>query len=236
MGGRFRARSRAQPAEPGRAYWGRAYCEIDPSEIVRYIEAAEEGDPEASYWVGCFYKTGYGVHRDLGLAARWWREAAEKGVVRAQVQLAILLEQGTGVQPDMTGAARWYRAAAAQGDMEAQRYLGRLYWEGRGVDRDHGQAIRCWQDAANQGDRQSKYNLALAHWAGSELPRRRLRAVRLFYEASADPATWALMRQTPAFALGARRLRFLLIGSAVLVAGVVTYFAGRVWGVWRVGP
>ncbi|EGB02100.1 hypothetical protein AURANDRAFT_18112, partial [Aureococcus anophagefferens] len=49
-------------------------------EGARYCRlAAEQGLTEAEYNMGCFYRTGQGVQRDVGEARRWFSRAAAKG-------------------------------------------------------------------------------------------------------------------------------------------------------------
>ena len=45
------------------------------------------------YNVGCSYKYGEGVTKDLNKAKEWWTKAAAQGVERAQSQLDRLNEQ-----------------------------------------------------------------------------------------------------------------------------------------------
>lgn len=87
-------------------------------ERVRAIEAwraqAEQGDGEASLFLGYIYSNGLGVTADDRQAADWYRRAAEFGQPEAQYELALMYELGIGVERDPGEAARWYGLSSAQ--------------------------------------------------------------------------------------------------------------------------
>lgn len=53
-----------------------------------YCQAALKGDVESAYSIGFMYFNGRGVHRDLGVAMRWFKQAADAGDNHAQKMLA----------------------------------------------------------------------------------------------------------------------------------------------------
>ena len=64
-------------------------------EGARYCRlAAEQGLTEAEYNMGCFYRTGRGVQRDVDEARRWFSRAAAKGFENAAINLACLDRDG----------------------------------------------------------------------------------------------------------------------------------------------
>jgi len=52
--------------------------------------AAQNGDVESMYNLGCFYREGRYVVIDMKTACFWWTHAAEKGHVSAQYNLGCL--------------------------------------------------------------------------------------------------------------------------------------------------
>jgi Sel1 repeat len=50
-------------------------------------QGAEQGDPEAQFFLGQMYAEGESVPQDYGEAAKWYRLAAEQGMVEAQYEL-----------------------------------------------------------------------------------------------------------------------------------------------------
>ena len=99
-------------------------CQIRGGEYVAYdranyqtalrvwLEAAEEGDPRAQYFVGEIYQRGLGAEPDFAKAAEWYRRAADQGYGPAQTGLGFLYEKGLGVPADARVALDWYRKAA----------------------------------------------------------------------------------------------------------------------------
>jgi uncharacterized protein len=97
---------------------------------------AQKGDPRGQYGMGVLYENGYGVTKDLKLAAAWYLKAAEQGNSDAQYNLGAMYEHGVGIPVNYPEAARWYRPAAEQGDIDALSNLGVLYQGGKGVPQD----------------------------------------------------------------------------------------------------
>jgi hypothetical protein len=97
---------------------------------------AEKGDPRGQYGMGVFYENGYGVTKDLKLAADWYLKAAKQGNTDAQYNLGAMYEHGVGIPVNYPEAAHWYRPAAEEGDIDALSNLGVLYQGGKGVPQD----------------------------------------------------------------------------------------------------
>ena len=112
-------------------------------DVVRNLQAAERGDPEAlaeaQYNLGWAYENGEAgsVFEDLAEAVRWYRMAAEQGNAAAQFNLGVAYLNGeAGVLKDPAEAVRWFRMVAEQGNAGAQFNLGILYASGEGVPPD----------------------------------------------------------------------------------------------------
>lgn len=94
------------------------------AQVSKYQKAAEQGNAEAQYSVGTFYKYGGGgVKKDLTKAAYWYRKAAEQGNFGGQYRLGECYQFGKGVKKDSAKAVYWYRKAAAQGLYVAEKKL-----------------------------------------------------------------------------------------------------------------
>ena len=121
--------------------------------------AAEQGDPEAQFWLGVAYQFGedprdpsFLIPEDHDLAMAWIRKAADQGYPHAQFWLGRFWrgEQGRfakKVLPDRGKALAWFRRAAEQGHMLAQQALSGCYLFGDGVARDMVQAY-AWTNLA----------------------------------------------------------------------------------------
>ena len=88
-----------------------------------YWEAAEAGNADAQYELGCCYNYGQGVLNNYGEAVKWYRKAADQGNAFAQYSLGLCYTNGKGVEQDQAEAAKWYRKAADQGDEKAKEKL-----------------------------------------------------------------------------------------------------------------
>lgn len=77
-----------------------------------WLDAAQEGDPEAQYYVGSLYEKGPNKSPDYALAAVWYEKAAKQGFNRAAMNLGRLHEQGLGVNKNPTEAFKWYAKAS----------------------------------------------------------------------------------------------------------------------------
>ncbi|MDR2302146.1 MAG: sel1 repeat family protein, partial [Deltaproteobacteria bacterium] len=105
----------------------------DSEKVKRFRKAADQGDPEAQFYLGVAYYNGEGVPQDYAKAAKWYRKAADQGIPKAQLNLGYLYYNGEGVPQDYAEAVKWYRKAADQGIPEAQFNLGVAYGNGKGV-------------------------------------------------------------------------------------------------------
>jgi uncharacterized protein len=98
---------------------------------------ADEGDPDAQFYLGFMSEYGQGGPQNSMEAVKWYRKAADQQHAVAQFSLGVMYANGEGVPRSDTEAAQWYRLAADQGLGSAQFDLGTLYARGRGVPEDH---------------------------------------------------------------------------------------------------
>jgi hypothetical protein len=92
------------------------------------LEAAEHGNSDAQFVLAGFYYRGeFGVARDLGEAARWFKQSASAGHPLAQEWMATLHAYGEGVPLDYAKAAEYWRAAAEQEHASSQASLAYAY-------------------------------------------------------------------------------------------------------------
>lgn len=126
-----------QPVQAGFEEAAAAFAAGDYAKALQETRPlAEKGDPRGQYGMGVLYENGYGVTKDLKLAAAWYLKAAKQGNTDAQYNLGAMYEHGIGMPANYAEAARWYRPAAEQGDIDALSNLGVLYQGGKGVPQD----------------------------------------------------------------------------------------------------
>jgi len=149
---------------------------------------AEQGRPEAQYWLGTLYRKGEGVKKDSESSARWQASAAaalqplaEQGQPPAQYLLGLMTGDGHGVEKNAAQSERWLRRAAKQGYGDAQHALGMAYFHGRnGLKRNASEAARwCVQayDAllplADTNNADAQYRIAVLYRDGCGLAKDR---------------------------------------------------------------
>lgn len=138
-----------------------SYKAGDVEKAVRlWTEAAERGNAQAQYNLGCCFEKSYGVSQNWGKAVMWYRKAAEQGYADAQNSLGNRYYNGEGVSQNFAEAVKWYQKSAEQGQMYAQYNLGNCYYNGRGISQDFTEAVKWYRKAAEQGLGLAQYWLA----------------------------------------------------------------------------
>ena len=85
--------------------------------IQRWLPLAQQGQPEAQYYVARIYANGMsGVEVDYGRAAEWYQRAADQNYTSAIQELGYLYERGLGVRQDSMLALNLQRKAAGLGE------------------------------------------------------------------------------------------------------------------------
>jgi TPR repeat protein len=81
--------------------------------LAEFKVLADQGKPEAQYFMGLFYHNGFGVPRDQNESAKWFMKAARQGDARSQYYVGIMAEKGQGVEKDPVAAHMWLSLSAA---------------------------------------------------------------------------------------------------------------------------
>ena len=130
-----------------------------PKAFPLLLKAAEGGDMDAQFYLGCCYDFGRGTAVDHYAAFRWYKAAAEQGDEYAQNNLGYCYYNGEGVAKDLVEAAKWYRASANQGHTSAEYSIGRCYVNGEGVPQDYAEGAKWYRRAAEKGDEDAQFGL-----------------------------------------------------------------------------
>ena len=148
-------------AAPGAALFAEATARYragdHPGAAKLVQQAAEAGNPTATYEMGYLYENGDGLPQNMAEAARWFRKGAAMGEPRSESALGQLYEQGQQVPNDWVAAAGWYIKGAKQDDPASEFRLGRAYQYGIGVPLDLSAAVEWYDKAAAQGEGQAAY-------------------------------------------------------------------------------
>lgn len=122
------------------------FIKDDQEAVSLILNAAEKGSSSARFNLGLMYFNGYGVPRDLAMAAKWYQRAAESGNLDAQCNLALLLYN----KGEVVEAAKWFRTAGFGGVPMAQYNYAVMCLFGEGVGKDPVEAC-AWLKVASGG-------------------------------------------------------------------------------------
>ena len=120
-------------------------------------QAAQAGNPTATYEMGYLYENGDGLQQDEAQAAQWYLKAADLGDAQGEAAVGQLYENGNQVGENWDTAVQWYMKSAQQGNRMGEFRLGRAYHYGVGVPLDLGAAEQWYDKAAAQGHSQAAY-------------------------------------------------------------------------------
>lgn len=147
-----------------------------------FKKAAEQGNAEGQFFLGCSYSAGIGVEEDQSKAIEWLEKAAEQENADAQNKLG---EWYIGVGMETRKAFELFQKAAENGSREAQRNLGKCYMKGLGVNKLPAEAVKYYKKAAEQGDAEAQYLFATCLFTGNAVTQNVKQAVE-YYQKSAQ--------------------------------------------------
>ena len=102
------------------------HYETELSESLEVItELAESGVPASQNTLGCMYRDGTSVERNLELAIYWFEEAVKRDNDEAKINLADMIVSGVKTD-DRERALDLYMSAAQKGNRDARAKLSRL--------------------------------------------------------------------------------------------------------------
>lgn len=158
--------------------WPRAFAERKP--------LADAGDPVSETYIGLYYERGYGVPKDMKLAAEWFTKAAKHGSARGNYEIGRLYFDGEGVPEDNAIAVKYTRQAAVQGFPNALHMMGLITFNGKhGVAKDNIEAERLIRLAAEKGNVRAAHDMGVIYEQGSGVEKDRAES-RMWFKACAD--------------------------------------------------
>ena len=129
-----------------------AFSAEDYGKAMEYLaKAAELGNSDALFAIGCMYDVGLGVEQDTGKAIEYYQKAAGLGNAGAMNNLGVLYEDGQGVEQDYEQALKYYQQAMELGEAFAYASIGDMYHNGRGVEQDLLKAAEYFKKAQELG-------------------------------------------------------------------------------------
>ena len=140
-------------------------------------QLAKDGNSDAQYLLGQFYRDGPLVIPDWVEARYWFGLAAVQDHVTAQYALGKLLLSDDLEVRSPEDALRWLTAAAQNGSDYAAYRLGKEYLQGKAVEKDVPKAVEWFTQAAERGNPYAQYMLGKLYLSGGEVPPNREAAV-----------------------------------------------------------
>lgn len=126
---------------------------IDENTFPVFLEAAQNGNAIAQYYIAHAYYDGSGVQADKQKAMEWMLKSAEQDHPYAQYACGMYYLTGQEpVQQDTIKGIEWLQKAANAGMPEAQADLAACYLEGRYVEKNEGKGVELLKMAAAQGN------------------------------------------------------------------------------------
>ncbi len=127
--------------------------------LLRYVEAARRGDPQAAYNAGHIYEAGEEVDENIDLAYQLYEMAAKCGHPAGQFEVGYYLFEGFGdVEQDYAKAVEWFEKAyqnpkcSKTTRTQTAAYLGLCYQDGLGTVQDDDVAFEYLHEAGEDID------------------------------------------------------------------------------------
>ncbi|MBR4517908.1 MAG: SEL1-like repeat protein [Victivallales bacterium] len=135
-------------------------------EITAEATLALDGDAETLLALGCRYKKGQGVPRDVKLAEKYLRAAGEKGSGKAWCELANLYGYASLVPNGVGEAISCYEKAVELGYPDGFAMLGECYLNAFGVHYDAEKAVVLFRKGVEGGSYYAMYGLGCCYLTG----------------------------------------------------------------------
>jgi TPR repeat protein len=131
-----------------------------PANFQTLARIAEQGDPDAQYFIGRHYFASLDDPETVAKARDWLTRSAHQDHAHAMLLLGRLLELTGGPGDQIKESLRWYARAAELGLAEAQLRLGNFYLRGLGgLTQDCGEALGWYQKALDRGTSVAEANI-----------------------------------------------------------------------------
>lgn len=143
---------------------------------------ANQGNPEAQYFLGLLMWYGDGVGTDRDTAMDLFRKAAKQGHIHAQFNVGLILAFSAPADPvmsrsgqdtngqDEATALKWVANAASEGLADAHWLLGLMYRDGKGTTKDYDKAFEHFTQATEQDSARGYFYVGMCHEYGLGTP------------------------------------------------------------------
>ena len=135
--------------------------------MEKFKVLAQQGNPQAQFYLGCMYYSGHGVPSNYPAAFEWFLKSAQQNQPESQYNLSQMYYNGQGVAKDDRQSLIWVMKAAKKGVPHAQLNLSARYLTGKGVKQDSSQTIYWLSKAADQGEPIANTRLGILYSRGN---------------------------------------------------------------------
>lgn len=149
-----------------------------------FLKAAEQGNPEAQYYLGMMYLYGISIEKDNKLAYEWLSAAARRGQPDAMLQLARIYQDPNSPKYDDEMAFAFFNKSAEAGNPDAMAEIGYYYNKGLYVAKDEAKVLQLFKEAAEGGSVIGQHNLGLRYYKGEGVSKDQKKAFELFNKAA----------------------------------------------------
>lgn len=127
-------------------------------------------NPLAKFYLGVFYKNGWGRAVDYKKACFWFEQAAKGTIPTAEHEFGECLAHGISSPVDIPKAVYWYERAAIHGHFLSSCFAADYYLRGEGVAKDVGKGLEMCAQAARAASPPAMMKMASFYSAGSDFP------------------------------------------------------------------
>lgn len=117
--------------------------------LLYYTTGTKYNDAYSQYYVGYYYKRGWGVKKDYQKAMMWFKKAATQDYSPAMSEIGYLYVKGLGYDKDDFNAFKWFMRAANKDDNYAMSWVGYFYEKGRVAKQSNEKAIYWYKKSGN---------------------------------------------------------------------------------------
>ncbi|MEE2667413.1 MAG: tetratricopeptide repeat protein [Pseudomonadota bacterium] len=187
------------------------FAQLSINSDISILQAqADEGNPEAKFFLGALYYSGSGVDQSFEKAFELFEEASKAGWVSATYNLGVIYSKGRGTDVDTTKALSYYKKAALGGLDRAQYVYASWLRDGKEIETNPLESMEWFKRAAVQNYGPALIEVARGYENGLSGRRDYREAVKLYRQArSHDDGSDNLTFYTATYRLGVLYLKGL---------------------------
>lgn len=149
-----------------------------------FLKAAEEGNPDAQYYLGMMYLNAVSIDKDPKLAFEWLSAASRRNHPEAMLELARIYQDNKSPKYDDQMSFAFFNKSADAGNPVAKAEVGYYYDNGLYVAKDSEKALQLFKEAAEEGNPIGLYNLGMKYYKGEGIAQDKTKAFECFVKAA----------------------------------------------------